>query len=148
MGELPHFISDVPRETIGKQKLLDEPIRISTTFQGRVDNASTSIDLFTVPEGKILEITSLMWAVIAKQADNSYGLFLTDPTEELITLLLDHLEHQNLAVTYPKLTLLIQSGRTLRLVKSDTAMNSVLQISGTGFLIDKGELVLKTNIII
>jgi len=153
MGELPHFISDVPEDTINKQRPLDIPQRIFTTILEDWSGVATERPIYTVPKGKVLEIRHLQLALSAGVTGNNFGrLFVSQglgtPTEfEIMRINLDHQEHDHAEASLPPFSLLIPSGKEIRFQFS-SALGSTMTAIIIGFLISRDELNKKTNIVI
>lgn len=117
MGELPHFIEGVPEESISKQKVTRKPTRIQEHHNVVV--VAGFADFFTVPQGYFAELVYFSISAVAKVIGGGFDEFSLQYFEEaggqktIHSLFLDHLEHANFAVAFPK-PLILESGWKLR----------------------------------
>jgi len=153
MGELPHFISGVPEESINKQTIQNLPQKQFVAIFEDWTGAGTNREIYKVPKGKVLEITHASISLINGVAANSFGrLFVSDGlgAADDFTLLIDnvdHKEHDHVNQEFAPLSVFANEGKQIRF-EFATAAGSIMSAIVFGFLISKQELIEKTNIVI
>lgn len=155
MGELPHFMSDIPEESLQQSEVKSEPSKIFTPLY--YDSSGFGIDevLYTVPSDSVYEITHIGLSAISGAAnDTEFEVYAGSPggagTREynLAKMLLDHAEHQCISYAWPKLSLFIQSNKSIRTRYSGGVGSKEFSVVIHGFLIKKSEIATKTTLII
>jgi len=155
--ELQPFITGVPEKTISKKAISDLPTREFIVINNYYASAFGAIDFYTVPEGSVLEISSIHWSIINASLPASDSLFRLETIKPspvsnehtIFDIYIGSVCCKEGYENYTPLTQFVRGGDSLRqLINANAGKVSKFSVTITGFLINKTEFQTKTNIIL
>lgn len=153
MGELPHFIANVPEQTISKQEESSNPTRILRRFEGSRTGTGI-VDVFIVPEGYKFEIRYIQTTCVngvAPPTINEFQLQTQQPgganLQSIFFISLDHQEHYSDWISMGESTFFVNSGDLIRMRLGSGGASSIFRVVLFGYLIRNAEISTKLDIV-